>query len=195
MSKTINLYIPFELKDTVKANNARWNPDLKLWQTSIENPNLDNIIQFTGFTQKPNIKIFYPVLFGLGTYCWKCHEDMDFLSIGTDSGYDYFDDESGELITEKRHLEYAFANVRLGIATDEKVISELNQHGLFFTYSKTAKGTYLGNRCQKCGSLQGDFKYHVEFGGTFRDTPLNELKKIHLNIDIISLYGEETWLE
>jgi hypothetical protein len=94
----------------------------------------------------------------------------------------YFDDEDSWIRAACPTL------FRYVTGIDDKVLAYLNQFYPFFRqkYSHTVEGSYFANTCTTCGSLQGDFHNHEDFGGAFFHDPFKP-KPSHVKLITIDI--------
>lgn len=175
----IDLKVPFAEKDEAKAMGARWDATTRCWYV----PEGMDLAPFARW--KPDLRAdespasIRAARFGVAisaTSCWKCAVSTPVACLVVDATHEQLEYDEDDDIVYWQPASYASA---LGTVTyvSERASAQAIAAApwLRMTYSKTVGGSYLGNTCQQCGALQGDFFLHCEPGGAF--FPMNEVER------------------
>lgn len=106
--------------------------------------------------------------------CFKCKKETNVVSFASDLYYS-IDDEYFELFDE----DINFISDVEGVP--ETLLEYLKENFKFYNgYSKFAQASYLGNHCEYCGVLQGDFYLHHEPDGPFFVDSADKAKELRI---------------
>lgn len=144
----MDLDIPYQDSDQVKALGARWDPESRTWWVS-RRSDLRPFAKWLPINPSPDDPMLEIV--GLRQPCWRCNKPTTAVVACKDN-------ELKELI---------FANARvLQMLASELSKQELATAGagpLRPRYSYTAEDSYWSNGCVKCGALLGESPLFEEF--------------------------------
>lgn len=167
------LNVPYAEKDEAKSMGARWNPELKKWYVADKK----DYHKFTKWYKDKNANLIVMdhlyIVVGKQN-CFKCKKQTNVVSFASDL-YFSIDDEYFELFDE----DINFISDVEGIP--EPLLDYLNDNFKFYNgYSKFAQASYLGNHCNHCGVLQGDFYLHHEPDSPFFIDSAEKVKELRI---------------
>lgn len=143
------LNVKYPQKDAAKALGAKWNSDLKKWFV----PDGMDYFKFKKwFVTDANIICDNLYLVETQSQCWKCRKQSRILCLASDDFY---------IDLNKSSQHYKELTLFFFLLDAPKYIKKLlSKYGIDYTYSKQFGSRYLGNVCEFCGSVQGDFFLH-----------------------------------
>lgn len=122
-----------------------------------------------------NLRVFPPLLIlSAETICWNCKQPMKAVAAGA-----YAVEDDGEKMGDVEDTSDMFVLSDVGAMPDE-VLQELVRRNPNFErrHSRTAGSVYYANACPACTRITGDFYLHMEPGGPFFPTTVDEAAAI-----------------
>jgi hypothetical protein len=179
MAMSLILKVPYNEKDQAKSLGAYWNPDLKSWTVPDHVNDINPFKNWIPFESGCIVRKPY-LICESRTNCWKCKKEIPMIAPGAKK-YFYYDDEKWLTGLSPTLFRYVFD-------MEDPMFTYIKTTYNFIKrrYSQTIEASYYANTCQNCGSLQGDFHHHEDFGGAFLLDPF-EPKPPHVKLMTIDL--------
>ncbi len=155
------LYVPVEESAQARARGALWDSERKCWYIDrLQDPQpyrrwIDGDPTGSSSESEYSIVSDQACVARARTRCWRCHAEIEVLSIYCHSGW----------VDGDRYEEFTVSNIT---AIDDSLRQQLERWPLFrFGYNKSADGRCLTNHCPRCRVVQADYYLHCEPGGAF----------------------------
>lgn len=163
--------LPFESK------LAMWNSEHQVWYGD------DSHLEKLGHS------ILYPPYYTLHstTECWNCKRKTPVVTLGA-SRIDHHRVPNGVMHGLDEYVLICYAMSQL----PDDIINHLSQNECFGRVHTKSQGSYWGNRCIKCGMVQGD--YYLGYGCVFEGpfNPYSEWEHERIIKPIEDITGKRT---
>lgn len=194
------LNVPFAEKEEAKALGAHWNPELKKWHVNKKS----NYPKFQKWFPDNTWLIICGSLYIVEGYrrCWKCGRITRIIGFGFENYYELCDPEDSD-------FDFIYHNGILHISAFFEPFPQClldyiqERYNYKQAYSHTAKGYYMANTCDHCGSIQGNWPLFNEPDGLFfafdraitKNLTLNKISLIYdlpiYDVDDMTYFDEQ----
>lgn len=166
---SLYLDVPFREKDEAKALGAKWDPKKKKWyvQNKLDYYKFQKWILSSNEDECTVLCDYFYIVEGTHT-CFKCKKTTQVIGFGVENYYNFYQKGIYEGNPEP---EYNFGEIHIASSIGNLPSNLLqylkSNYNYFYGYSKFAETSYLGNHCQHCGVLQGNFYIFEEMDSPF----------------------------
>uniref|UniRef100_UPI00402AFAA3 DUF5710 domain-containing protein n=1 Tax=Bacillus sp. DX2.2 TaxID=3073452 RepID=UPI00402AFAA3 len=186
----INLCVPYDQKDKVKALGGKWDVENKTWYIIVNTyKETEPFSEWIYTAKSPEFWIVE-----LHRECWRCRKQTPIFAYCFPKGYislefENEDDEACSFFWEPVHfftlLTYVYCISRNALQIMKKITNN------YYLDSTKMGGEYYLNHCKYCNAKLGDFS-------SFEDNPLhtiedNEDIKTHKFSEAIEISGSYSW--
>ena len=175
------LNVNYTEKDEVKANGARWNPELKKWyvEKKVDYPKFKKWILKESNTAIVVCDYFY-IIEGRQN-CFKCGKETEVVGFGLENYFQMYQNDADN-IQEGFNYYSGEINIASGLEplSPELLAYLKDRYNFYLGYSKTIKSKYYSNHCKHCNVLQGDYYLFNEVDSPFFVDSIEQAKNLKL---------------